>query len=165
MIGKVIVQEYPDYQAWLRGAPRDMSPAEAGQKFFTSLACNNCHKDQDGGRGPALAGLFGTDVRLDNGSSVKMDEAFIRESILNPGAKIALGYPNIMPTFQGQVTEEQVAMIIQYIKSIGPRQNETAAPLPARPVAPAPTPVAATRPAPATAKPIAAPQGNQPKQN
>jgi cytochrome c oxidase subunit 2 len=161
MIGKVIVQDYSDYQAWLRGAPRDMSPAEAGQKFFTSLACVNCHKEEDGGRGPALAGLFGTDVRLDNGSTVKMDEAYIRESILNPGAKTVIGYPQIMPTFQGQLTEEQVAMIIQYIKSIragGPRP-----PAAARPVttAPAPAAKAATT---APAKP-AAPQGNQPTQN
>lgn len=170
MIGRVIVQDYSDYQAWLRGAPRDMSPAEAGQKFFTSLACVNCHKEEDGGRGPALTGLFGAGVRLDNGSTVKMDEAYIRESILNPQAKLVMGYPAIMPTFQGQLTEEQVAMIIQYIKSIGaggPRPGETSAPVVARPAttAPAPTTKPATvAPAPAAAKP-AAPQGDQPKQN
>lgn len=165
MIGKVIVQEYPDYQAWLLGAPRDMSPAEAGQKFFTSLACNNCHRETDGGRGPALAGLFGTDVKLEDGSTVKADETYIRESILNPGAKTVLGYPHIMPTFQGQVTEEQVAMIIQYIKSIGPRRDEASSitgGAGGRPTAP--TPAAATRPAPAAAKSVA-PQGDQPKQN
>lgn len=167
MIGKVVVQDYSDYQAWLRGVPRDKSPAEAGEQFFTSLACNNCHKDEDGGRGPALAGLFGTDVRLNDGSTVKIDETYIRESILRPGAKTVAGYPNDMPTFQGLVTEEQVAMIIQYIKSIGPRQNG-AAPAAARPSASAPAgqpaKPAAAPPTSSAAKP-AAPQGNQPKQN
>ena len=145
MIGKVIVMDYPDYQAWLRGVPREKSPAEAGAQFFTSLACNNCHLDGGAGRGPSLHNLFGTDVKLANGSTVKADETYLRESILNPGAKIVGGYANDMPTFQGLVTEEQVAMIIQYIKSIGPGQGaETAtAPRPAAPSSVAPAAPAA----------------------
>src|SRR5215510_6712132 len=168
MIGKVIVMDYPDYQAWLRGVPREKSPAEAGAQFFTSLACNNCHLDGKAGRGPALQGLFGTDVKLANGSTVKADETYLRESILNPGAKIVGGYANDMPTFQGLVTEEQVAMIIQYIKSIGPRPaGAKTAP---RPAAETPSPVAPAAPAaqpaakPASASP-ATQQGEQTKQN
>src|SRR5262245_43383953 len=82
MIGKVVVMEYPDYQAWLRGVPRDVTPAQAGEKLFTSLACVNCHLEGGGGRGPSLKDLFGTDVKLDNGATVKADETYIRESIL-----------------------------------------------------------------------------------
>ncbi len=145
MIGKVVVQEYPEYQAWLRGVPRDKSPAEAGQQFFASLACNNCHKDNNTGRGPTLHDLFGKDVRLANGATVKADETYLRESILNPGAKVVAGYTSDMPTFQGLVTEEQVAMIIQYIKSIGPSQGASAS---------APGPAPATESAsPEAAKP------------
>jgi cytochrome c oxidase subunit 2 len=164
MIGKVVVQDYADYQAWLAGAPRDMTPAQTGEKYFNNLACNNCHQDKNIGRGPSLANLYGTDQKLSNGATVKMDDAYIRESILNPASKVVAGYEPIMPTFQGQVTEEQIAMIIQYIKSIGPRQN-TGAAAPARPAtatAAQPTePSSGSAPKPATgaAKP-AAPQGN-----
>jgi len=164
MIGKVIVMDYSDYQAWLRGVPREKSPAEAGQQLFTSLACNNCHLETGAGRGPSLQGLFGKDVKLANGATITVDEAYLRESILNPGAKVVAGYTNDMPTFQGLVTEEQVAMIIQYIKSIGPRQGEAATTTPA-PASAAPATQGGGRPAPAqTAKP-AAPQGEQPKQD
>jgi cytochrome c oxidase subunit 2 len=84
-----------------------------------------------------LQNLFGAEVKLTNGAPVKADETYLRESILNPGAKTVAGYTNDMPTFQGLVTEEQVAMIVQYIKSIGPRQGAApaAAPVPAAPVA------------------------------
>ncbi|HKQ72495.1 MAG TPA: cytochrome c oxidase subunit II [Blastocatellia bacterium] len=164
MIGKVIVMEYPDYQAWLRGVPRDKSPAEAGAQIFTSMACNNCHLDGNTGRGPSLRNLYGTDVKLADGSTVKVDDAYLRQSILNPGAKIVGGYSNDMPTFQGLMSEEQVAMIIQYIKSIGPKQGEAttaprpaaAAPAPAPPVAPAAQPIGR----PASPKP-ASPPGEQ----
>jgi len=157
MIGKVVVMDYTDYQAWLRGVPRDKTPAEAGEQFFTGLACNNCHLEGNTGRGPSLANLFGTDVKLADGSTMKVDETYIRESILRPGAKIVGGYSNDMPTFQGLVTEEQVAMIIAYIKSIGPRQNGTGAnPAVAQPIGQGTSQPAAAKPAP---------QGGQPKQN
>jgi cytochrome c oxidase subunit 2 len=162
MIGKIIVMEPADYQAWLRGVPRGAPPAEAGQKFFTDLACNNCHLNQDGGRGPTLTGLFGTEVKLDNGSVVKADETYLRESILRPGEKIVAGYQNDMPTFQGLVTEEQVAMIIAYIKSIGPNRPGGSAASSANQATPASAP--ATTPTPQAAKPGAAPKSNQPTQ-
>ncbi len=156
MIGKVIVMEDSDYQAWLRGVPRGESPAQAGEKLFTGLACNNCHLENGQGRGPSLRGVFGADVRFANGATVKVDEAYLRESILNPGAKVVAGYSNDMPTFQGLVTEEQVAMIIQYIKSIGPGQGAAAA---------TPTAQGVERPATPPAPKPAAAQGGQPKQD
>jgi cytochrome c oxidase subunit II len=148
MIGKVVVMEYADYQNWLRGVPKDKTPAEAGAQLFTSNACNNCHLENNTGRGPSLQNLYGSEIKLADGSAVKVDDAYLRESILNPGAKVVSGYTNDMPTFQGLLTEEQVAMIIQYIKSIGPRQGAapTATPVPgpaAQPIgAPASKPAA-----------------------
>jgi cytochrome c oxidase subunit II len=130
MIGQVHVMEYSDYQNWLRGIPKDKTPAAAGEQLFTSMACNNCHLADGKGRGPSLQSLYGKDVKLSDGSTVKVDDAYLRESILNPGAKVVSGYTNDMPTFQGLVTEEQVAMIIQYIKSIGPGQGATTAATP-----------------------------------
>ncbi|HEU0177685.1 MAG TPA: cytochrome c oxidase subunit II [Blastocatellia bacterium] len=159
MIGKVVVMDPPDYEAWLRNVPRDKSPAEAGQQLFTSLACSNCHLEDNKGRGPSLQNLFGKEVKLANGAAVKADEAYLRESILNPGAKTVAGYANDMPTFQGLVTEEQVAMIIQYIKSVGPKQG-AAAPAAAVPA----TQGVGRAAAPQAAKP-AAPQVEQQKQD
>src|SRR5262245_60473797 len=110
--------------------------------------------------------LVGTDVKLSDGSTVKVDETYLRESILHPVAKTVAGYTNDMPTFQGLVTEEQVAMIIQYIKSIGPRQGEAATTTPApASAAPAPATQGVGRPAPPQAAKPAAPQGEQPKQD
>ena len=80
----------------------------AGEKLFQQLACITCHRSDAQGRGPVLEGLFGTPVQLANGETVIADEAYIRESILNPTAKVVAGYQPIMPTFQGQVSEEQV---------------------------------------------------------
>lgn len=119
MIGRVVVMEPAEYQTWLSGGPREASPAAAGQRLFASLACNTCHYEKDGGRGPTLTGLYGTDVKLDNGATVKFDDTYIRESILNPTAKVVAGFQPIMPTFQGQVSEEQILQIIAYIKSVG----------------------------------------------
>jgi cytochrome c oxidase subunit II len=126
MIGNVIVMEPNEYQSWLAGGTSEGSPSAAGQKLFASLACSTCHQDQNRGRGPTLTGLFGTEVTLDNGQKVSADEAYIRESILNPRAKIVAGYQPIMPTFQGQVSEEQILQLVSYIKSIGAKQDSQA---------------------------------------
>ena len=77
-----------------------------------------CHRPDAQGRGPVLEGLFGKAVQLQSGASVTVDEAYIRESILTPSAKITAGFQPIMPTFQGLVTEEQLLALIEYVKSL-----------------------------------------------
>src|SRR6478752_4361532 len=106
MTGQVIVMEPADYQAWLSGGAGQGSLASAGAKLFSDLACNTCHRPDSQGRGPVLNGLFGKTVALQGGGMVTADEGYIRESILNPSAKITAGFQPIMPTFQGLVTEE-----------------------------------------------------------
>jgi cytochrome c oxidase subunit 2 len=139
MIGKIVVMEPAEYQAWLGGGTKETSPTAAGQNLFASLACNTCHREESGGRGPKLVGVYGTQVKLNNGTTVTVDEAYIRESILTPTAKLVEGYQAIMPTFQGQVTEEQILQIIAYIKSIGPSQAGAAGGAAAeQPASPAP---------------------------
>jgi cytochrome c oxidase subunit 2 len=118
MIGEVIVMEVDDYQAWLSGGAAEGSLASAGERLFADFACNTCHRPDAAGRGPVLDGLFGLTVTTASGETVVVDEAYIRESILNPSARIAAGYQPIMPTFQGQVTEEQLLELIEYIKSL-----------------------------------------------
>ena len=118
MIGWVYVMEPQDYQAWLSGGTSG-SLASSGEKLFQDLACANCHHLKDPpGRGPNLRNLYGAEVTLTGGGHVKFDEVYIRESILNPSAKIVAGYEPIMPTFQGLVTEENVLQLIEYIKSL-----------------------------------------------
>ncbi len=72
----------------------------------------------DSARGPSLAGLFGKPVRLQDGKTIIADENYLRESIVNPQAKIVTGYQPIMPTFKGLVSEEGILQIIAYLKSL-----------------------------------------------
>jgi cytochrome c oxidase subunit II len=118
MIGQVVVMEPSEYQTWLSGGAAEGSLASAGAKLFQDLACNTCHRPDAQGRGPVLEGLFGRTVTLQNGETVTVDEAYVRESILQPAAKIASGFQPIMPTFQGLVTEEQLLELIEYVKSL-----------------------------------------------
>ena len=126
MGGWVVVMEPTEFENWLSGNANQMSPAAAGQQMFESLGCASCHgANGEGGRGPALLGLAGGNVTLNNGQTVRADEAYIRESILNPQAKIVTGFGPIMPTFQGQVNEEQLLQVVAYIKSLSTARTET----------------------------------------
>jgi cytochrome c oxidase subunit 2 len=130
MIGQVVVMEPDEYQAWLTSGAQEGSLASAGGKLFQDLACNTCHRPEAQGRGPSLENLYGKTVSLQNGQQVLADEAYIRESILMPGAKIAAGFQPIMPTFQGLVSEEGLLQLIEYVKSL---KNESAGSTAARP--------------------------------
>lgn len=133
MGGWVEVMSQTDFDNWLSGNANQMSPVAAGQQLFTTtLGCATCHNaDGTGGRGPALTGLFGKTVQLEGGTTVNADEAYIRESILNPQGQLVMGFQPIMPTFKGQLNEEQILQLIAYIKSLNPGQTnaiETTAP-------------------------------------
>ncbi len=119
MTGSVIVMEPREFDDWLSGNTNNMTPATAGQQLFQTLGCASCHgANGEGGRGPTLAGIFGNMAQLQNGQSVRVDEGYIRESIINPQAKLVVGFGPIMPTFQGQVSEDQLVQLIAYIKSL-----------------------------------------------
>src|SRR5438105_7293525 len=118
MIGEVIAMDPIEYQAWLSGGTAEGSLASAGAKLFQDLACNTCHRPDAQGRGPVLDGLLGKTVTLQSGETVTVDEAYVRESILQPAAKVTAGFQPIMPTFQGLVTEEQLLALIEYVKSL-----------------------------------------------
>ncbi len=135
MIGSIVVMEPQDFQAWLGGGVA-VSPAAAGQKLFQDLACVTCHKAESEGRGPTLNGLFGKKVTLASGETLTADETYIRESILNPSAKVVAGYQPIMPTFQNLVSEEQLMQLIAYIQTLkaeAPQAPEAAEMKPQRP--------------------------------
>jgi len=130
MIGWVYVLEPTEYQSWLSGGAGEGSLASRGETLFQDLACTNCHKADGTGRRPSLVGLFGKTVEIERGQTITVDEAYLRESILSPQAKVAAGYQPIMPTFQGLVSEDQLLQLIEYIKSTA-NKNEAPASNPA----------------------------------
>ena len=143
MIGWVEVMEPAAYQVWLAGGTGQGTMAQAGEKLFKDLSCATCHKQDTTGRGPSLIGLYGKAVALDGGGSVEADEAYIRESIVNPRAKMVAGFQPLMPTFQGLVSEEGVLQLIEYIKSLNAvPSNATGVPAAAPAGAEARTPAA-----------------------
>ena len=125
MIGWITAMEPLEFQAWLAGGPATASPVAAGEKLFNDLACNTCHMDSNQGRGPVLAGIYGKSIELQGGGTVTVDDGYIRESIVNPQAKIVNGFQPIMPTFQGLVTEEQLLQLIAYVRSVGQKPAAT----------------------------------------
>ena len=123
MVGEVIVMEPAAYQAWMSGGSSTGTLASNGQQLFQQLGCATCHRFDTQGRGPNLSGIFGKPVLLDDGRTVMADENYVRESILNPGAKVVSGFKPIMPTFQGQISEEGLMSLVAYVKSLGQAQK------------------------------------------
>jgi cytochrome c oxidase subunit II len=118
MKGWVYVMEPTDFERWLAGASAEGTMAERGKDHFTRLGCATCHGDGPSSRGPSLAGLIGSSVRLQGGRAIRADESYVRESILDPRAKLVAGYEPLMPTFKNQVSEDQIIELISYIKSL-----------------------------------------------
>lgn len=152
MIGKIVVLQPKDYEAWLAGITVDEPPEAVGARLFTSYGCLQCH----GQVAPTLAGLYGRRVRLSDGSTVQADDAYLRESIVNPAAKIVAGYPPTMPSYRGQLTEEQLSALTAYIRSLAtvraddPRNTPDASAPPSLPPSspPASPPASGLPPAP-----------------
>jgi cytochrome c oxidase subunit 2 len=123
MGGYVYVMEPAAYQQWLAGGSGTESAASQGMKLFQQRGCASCHQVDPGGqqgRGPTLYGIFGKQQQIEGDGAVTVDETYIRESILNPQAKTAAGFQNIMPTFQGQLNEEQILQLVAYVRSLAP---------------------------------------------
>ena len=86
--------------------------------MFLKYRCVSCHSATENARAPVLEGLYRRQVHLTTGQTVVADDAYIRESILAPGAKIVAGWENIMPTFRGQISEEEIFSLIAYFRSL-----------------------------------------------
>lgn len=125
MYAPVVVVEADEFETWLAGQeievkpPEEMTPVERGAALVAQQPCLGCHS-VDGSElvGPTWLGLFGSERGMEDGSSVVADEAYLRESILNPAAHVVGGFPNIMPVYEGALSDEDVAAIIEYIKSL-----------------------------------------------
>jgi len=117
MGGWVYVMEPAAYEAWLSGGGLG-SMASQGEALFSQLGCVSCHRVDTQGRCPSLQNVFGSVVELQGNRTVLADETYVRESILNPSAKVVAGFQNIMPSFQGQVSEQNILQLMAYVKSL-----------------------------------------------
>jgi cytochrome c oxidase subunit 2 len=126
MIGSVVVLEPAEYEAWLASGGTGQTMTLSGAELFQQHACQTCHGEGGSGTGmagmapraPRLAGLYNSQVTLADGRKIVADDSYIRESILNPMAKVTAGWQPIMPAFQGQITEEQLTQLITYIQKL-----------------------------------------------
>ncbi|EKV31786.1 Cytochrome c oxidase polypeptide II [Caenispirillum salinarum AK4] len=121
MRGTFVVMEPEAYQDWLDDRVPSETLVERGEKLFTAYGCAGCHAD--GGsqvvRAPDLTGLWGKSVPLKAGGTVTADADYIRDSILLPRKHIVAGYPAIMPSFEGQIAEGDLAELVAYIQALG----------------------------------------------
>jgi cytochrome c oxidase subunit II len=122
MLAKVVVHEPGGFERWLEEASNflaTLSPAEAGARLFLARGCAQCHSvDGKAGVGPTLLKLFGSHVPLKSGDAVTADEDYIRESILEPQAKIVAGFEPVMPTFKGKLKDQEITAVIEYMKTL-----------------------------------------------
>jgi cytochrome c oxidase subunit II len=128
MAGTVYVMEPHDYETWLAGGRPGQTPLASGEELFVARACNTCHRPDSSARAPILNGIFGRTVMLSDGRGVVADENYIRESILTPAAKVVAGYQPIMPTFKGTVSEEELMLLVGYVKSLSAKAGGASAP-------------------------------------
>ena len=118
MVGDVIVMTPDDFKAWLGGSTSGNSLAQDGERLFSSLSCGACHNTRPDARGPSLASVYGAKLTLSTGQTITVDDAYLREAILNPSQHLTQGYAAIMPTYQGQVSEEGVFALIEFIRNM-----------------------------------------------
>jgi len=134
MIGEIVAMTPDDYQKWASGSTSGASLAQNGERLFASLGCASCHSGAASARGPNLANVYGSQLQLADGSTVTANDAFLRETILNPSTRVTAGYAPIMPTYQGQVSEEGLIDLVEYIKNLNSnyrvQQTLTASQLP-----------------------------------
>lgn len=124
MLARVVVMEPEGFKKWLDSLnrpPEGMPLAKIGEELFGKFACVTCHKNRPDNAaviGPSLLGAFGRREELADGSSVVIDENYLRESILQPAARVVKGYQPVMPPFQGTLKDWQVTALIEYIKTL-----------------------------------------------
>jgi len=118
MIGEVTVLTPADYEKWTQESTSGMSLAQNGERLFASMGCNACHSGNAAARGPNLAGVYGSTLQLTNGSQVQVTDGYLRDAILNPSQHVTAGYAPIMPTYQGQISEDGLIDLVEYLKSL-----------------------------------------------
>jgi len=127
MRAKMVVMPAGEYATWAASVPSAAAgtPAQRGKALVEKSGCLGCHSiDGTEKVGPSFLGIFGGKTTLSDGNTVTADEEYIRESILEPGAKVVKGYPKVMPTFQTTLSSGDVADIVAYLKTLSERKPE-----------------------------------------
>jgi cytochrome c oxidase subunit II len=132
MIGEVIVQSPEDYAAWLATGNSSGLIADRGRRLFLRYGCSGCHAPSSTVHAPPLEGIYGQRVPLEGGQLVQVDDAYLRDSILEPTKQIAAGYSAVMPSFKGVIPEGDLLELLNYIKSLA-SVNPAPTPAPLRP--------------------------------
>lgn len=118
MIGAVTVMTPAGYARWLADQGVSESLAQQGARLFERYGCSGCHAAASTVHAPTLAGLYGSIVHLANGAAVRADERYIRDCILIPETQRVAGYPPVMPSFAGQLSEEEIINLLAYVQSL-----------------------------------------------
>jgi cytochrome c oxidase subunit 2 len=119
MLGRIVVMQPSEYAKWLGSGTSQPSLAQYGFVLFRQFGCSGCHGPNSIVHAPSLEGLPGRVVHLQDGRSVVADDNYLRDSILLPRKDVVAGFEPIMPSFAGQVTEEQIQALIAYLHSTG----------------------------------------------
>jgi cytochrome c oxidase subunit 2 len=122
MIGRVVVMQPQDYEVWLKSGAQNESIVQVGERLFHDRGCSGCHEPNSKFHAPLLQGLYRKPVPLSDGTMVKADDQYLRDSILQPGKQISAGFDNIMPSYSGHLSEEEIMALIAYLKSIGQQE-------------------------------------------
>jgi cytochrome c oxidase subunit 2 len=118
MVGEVTVMTPENYKKWLEQSTSGQSLAQNGERLFASMGCNSCHSGTAAARGPSLAGVYGSKLTLTDGSQILVDDAYLRDAILNPSKHVTAGFAPIMPTYQGQLSEDGLIDLVEFIKNM-----------------------------------------------
>ncbi|HEY6823848.1 MAG TPA: cytochrome c oxidase subunit II [Steroidobacteraceae bacterium] len=121
MGGRIVVLEPDAYARWLESGSHESSLASRGAAKFQNFGCSGCHVGGAAVHAPDLSHLYGRTIPLADGSFVRVDERYLRDSILLPGKEIAAGYADQMPSFAGRATDEDLLELIEYIQSLAPQ--------------------------------------------
>lgn len=120
MIGTVYVMSAPEYAGWLARNGTSDTLVQQGHQLFIRFGCDGCHGGRGTVRAPPLQGLFGSPVPLSDGTTVIADEAYIRDSILQPDKQIVASYAPVMPSFSGVISEDDLVKLVAYVESLAP---------------------------------------------
>jgi cytochrome c oxidase subunit 2 len=118
MVGEITVMTPGDYKKWLEQSNSGQSLAQNGERLYASMGCNSCHNGTAAARGPSLAGVYGSKLTLTDGRQILVDDAYLRNAILNPSEHVTAGFAPIMPTYQGQISEDGLIDLVEFIKNM-----------------------------------------------
>lgn len=124
MVGSVVAMAPADYQAWLAAGAPEQSLAQRGKALFTRLGCAGCHAAGSTVHAPSLAGVYGRQVPLAGGRFVTADETYLHDSVIFPSKQVVAGYPDKMPSFRGQIGEDDLVALIAYLKAIADERTQ-----------------------------------------